>query len=84
MWGCVDAVSRDPLLLVSGREAGQAAAAGPAVWNQWQQSEKRVTIFLSHMCRSLIQLSPLVLCPHSCHRGTPPPHVAGMQTEVEY
>lgn len=52
-------------------EAKQAAAAGPAVWNQWNSLRMRVMIFISHMCYyCLTQLSHLVLCLHSCPSGT--------------
>lgn len=54
------------MLLASGAEAKKAAAAGPAVWNQWNSLRMRVMIFISHMCCCLMQLSHLVLCLHSC------------------
>lgn len=54
--GVVECGSQGPWLLASGAEARQAAAAGPAVWSQWHQSESgvgvgSVMIFASHTCR---------------------------------
>lgn len=42
-----------------------------------------VTIFISHTCRCLTQLSHPVLHLHSCPCGSGTPHIAGEQTEVE-
>lgn len=62
-WGCGGAVPKDPSLLASGAETGPAAAAGPAVWSRWQQSEKRgrSMIFTSYTYGCHTQLS----APHS-------------------
>lgn len=81
MWGCGGAVPKNPSLLVSGAEAGQAAAAGPAVWNQWHQSENGGhDIHIAHMLLSYAAVPPSIAFLSLWFR---PPHIAGEQTEAE-